>query len=86
MNCVVRLMLRFLTLPTRFVLLTDGFLEWADPEKIQFGVERTEAVVDSRREDSPKSIIERLHAAVIEFSRGVAQADDLTAIVIKRDV
>lgn len=66
------------------VLATDGFFEWANSRGEQFGTERLEQVVRESREKPASEIISTLYRAVIEFSGGTAQQDDLTAIVIKR--
>ncbi len=66
------------------VLATDGFFEWANASGEQFGAERLEQVVRASRGMQAKEIISTLYRAVIEFSGGTAQQDDLTALVIKR--
>jgi serine phosphatase RsbU (regulator of sigma subunit) len=66
------------------VLATDGFFEWTNAQGEQFGKERLELVVRASREQHPKQIIDTLYRAVISFSGGTEQKDDLTAIVIKR--
>jgi serine phosphatase RsbU (regulator of sigma subunit) len=66
------------------VLATDGFFEWANAQGEQFGTERLEQAVRAAREKPAREIISTLYRAVIEFSGGTAQQDDLTAIVIKR--
>jgi serine phosphatase RsbU (regulator of sigma subunit) len=66
------------------VLTTDGFFEWADSGKEFFGVERLTQSIRANREKHPKEIIKNLYQAVIEFSGGTPQNDDLTAVVIKR--
>ncbi|MFY9804083.1 MAG: PP2C family protein-serine/threonine phosphatase [Candidatus Acidiferrales bacterium] len=66
------------------VLATDGFFEWADARDEQFGAKRLEETVRRAREKSSSEIIATLYKAVIDFSGGTKQQDDLTAIVIKR--
>ncbi|HMK28285.1 MAG TPA: PP2C family protein-serine/threonine phosphatase [Terriglobales bacterium] len=66
------------------VLATDGFFEWADANDEQFGVKRLEDTVRASREKPPAEIISALHKAVIDFSGGTKQSDDLTAVVIKK--
>lgn len=66
------------------VLTTDGFFEWADAKNELFGVKRLEDVVRASKEKSPAEIISTLYKAVIDFSGGTKQNDDLTAVVIKR--
>ena len=66
------------------VITTDGFFEWENAAREQFGVERLQQVVRSHRDLPPAEIISSLYKAVIAFSAGTKQKDDLTAIVIKR--
>lgn len=66
------------------VLTTDGFFEWANAQDEQFGEERMEETIRAARERPPAEIISALYKAVIEFSGGTKQDDDLTAVVIKR--
>ena len=67
-------------------LMTDGFFEWEDPEGEQFGIPRMETVLKEGRELSSNEIISNLRDAVDVFSRGTAQADDLTAVVLRRKI
>ena len=66
------------------VLATDGFFEWANDNDEQFGTGRIFETVRANRAESARHIIERLHEAVVRFSGGTAQADDLTVIVVRR--
>jgi serine phosphatase RsbU (regulator of sigma subunit) len=66
------------------VLTTDGFFEWANAQEEQFGVKRMDDTIRASREKTPTEIISALYKAVIEFSGGTKQDDDLTAVVIKR--
>ncbi len=66
------------------VVTTDGFFEWANAQDEQFGEDRMEATIRASKEKRPAEIISDLYKAVIAFSGGTAQDDDLTAIVIKR--
>jgi len=66
------------------VLTTDGFFEWANAKGEEFGVKRLEEAVRSSKERPPGEIISALYKAVIDFSGGTKQNDDLTAVVIKR--
>jgi len=66
------------------VLTTDGFYEWQNPEKEEFGVERLKETIREARDCSAEEVIARLYKAVKDFSRGTEQADDLTAVVLKR--
>jgi serine phosphatase RsbU (regulator of sigma subunit) len=66
------------------LLPTDGFFEWENDQGEQFGVERMENVIRASRELAPPEIIAQLYDAVIKFSNGTKQQDDLTAVIIKR--
>jgi serine phosphatase RsbU (regulator of sigma subunit) len=66
------------------VLATDGFFEWENAAGQQFGVERLEAVIRATHHKPAAEIISELYAAVIAFSAGTAQKDDLTAVIIKK--
>jgi len=66
------------------ILVTDGFFEWVNASGEQFGTERIFDIVRAHTEESAQHIIERLHRAAVRFGAGVPQADDLTAIIVKR--
>ena len=66
------------------VLATDGFFEWANAQEEQFGAGRLEQVVRAYRHLPPKEMISTIYGAVLEFSGGTKQQDDLTAVIIKR--
>jgi len=65
------------------VLLTDGFFEWRNAEDEEFGLDRLEKAIRASKDLYPGEIINRLYDAVKEFTRGTAQQDDLTALVVK---
>lgn len=66
------------------VLITDGFMEWANPQKEQFGLERLNKALIKHGCLSSQQLINRLRDEVITFSAGTPQKDDLTAVIIKR--
>jgi serine phosphatase RsbU (regulator of sigma subunit) len=66
------------------VLATDGFFEWANRQNELFGPKRMEHVIRASRSKHSSEIISDLYQAVIEFSGGTKQQDDLTAVIIKR--
>ncbi len=68
------------------ILITDGFYEWRRPDGEQFGVDRLLEVIRGHRDRSCDAIIRCLHEAVLDFSQGSEQLDDLTVIVLKRDL
>jgi serine phosphatase RsbU (regulator of sigma subunit) len=66
------------------VLCTDGFFEWANAAQELFGSERLENSIRMNRDKPAAQIISTLYEDVLRFAGGTKQADDLTAIVIKR--
>ena len=66
------------------VLSTDGFFEWENAQEQEFGLDRLEETIRSAAELPPDQIIARMYQAVTEFAGGTHQADDLTAVIIKR--
>lgn len=66
------------------ILVTDGFFEWQNAAKEQFGTERMFDVIRRHRDLPCAEIIRRLYDEVRAFAPGTQQADDLTAIFIKR--
>ena len=65
------------------LLATDGFFEWENDQGEQFGAQRMEGVMRASRDLSASEIISHLYDAVIRFSNGTKQQDDLTAVLIK---
>lgn len=68
------------------VLLTDGFYETTDGFGTPFGEERVIGLIRHHSEISLVAMIEDLHAEVRRFSHDAPQADDLTAVLIRRNV
>jgi len=66
------------------LLITDGFFEWENLKEEQFGTERLAAIVGQFSAGQPEIIISELYDAVLKFSQGTPQKDDLTAVLIKR--
>ncbi len=66
------------------VVTTDGFFEAAKATGEQFGMERMLELLRRNRDELAAAMIERLCQAVTDFTAGAPQADDLTAIVIRR--
>jgi len=67
-----------------FVLITDGFFEWARPDGEQFGTERIFDIIRASRDKPCLEIIRILHHAVLEFGQGTPQLDDLTVVLVKK--
>lgn len=67
-----------------FILVTDGFFEWVNAQDEQFGTDRIFRLVRDNHSKNAAELIDILHTAVADFGRDTGQADDLTAIIIKR--
>jgi serine phosphatase RsbU (regulator of sigma subunit) len=67
-----------------FLLITDGFVEFENPAKEEFGKVRLKEAVRTSRALPPHEIIKSLYDAVLAHSSGTRQQDDLTAVLIKR--
>jgi len=67
-----------------FVITTDGFFEAANPDGELFGIPRMTGQLRRDRDLSGEQMIYNLRTAVSDFTQGRPQADDLTAVVIRR--
>ena len=66
------------------ILITDGFFEWVGTDGEQFGTQRIAEIVMALRDRPCCEIIQTIYDAVLKFAAGTAQADDLTAVIIKK--
>ncbi|MBU0617515.1 MAG: SpoIIE family protein phosphatase [Planctomycetes bacterium] len=66
------------------VLLTDGFYEAVNPDDEQFGEKRVVEFVKRKAAVPLPQLIDDLHADIEAFTQGCKQADDLTAVLIRR--
>jgi len=66
-------------------LLTDGFYEATNPLDEQFGEERVIEFVQQKAAVPVVRLIDELHAEIERFTQGCKQADDLTAVLIRRN-
>jgi serine phosphatase RsbU (regulator of sigma subunit) len=66
------------------VLVTDGFVEWANENEEDFGEDRLKHIISSHSHRSAATIISELYSAVVKFAGPTPQLDDLTALVVKR--
>jgi len=66
------------------VITTDGFHEADNPAGELFGVDRMVQILRRDRDLPAEQMIASLHQAVLAFTDGQPQSDDLTAIVIRR--
>lgn len=69
---------------TTLLLLTDGFYEAANPAGEMFGEKRVVEFVRERPNMPLDRLIEALHARLAEFVGEAPQADDLTAVLVRR--
>lgn len=66
------------------VLITDGFGETLNAEGEMFGAERMAHAIRGYGDEAPEAILQQLHDAVRAFAGGSPQADDMTAVIIRR--
>ena len=66
------------------VLVTDGFVEWANGQGEDFGEDRVKEVVRANRLMPSAAIISELYSEVSKFAGTMPQLDDLTALIVKR--
>ena len=71
---------------TLFVLLTDGFYEAPDPNGALFGDDRVVNMIKQHASAPVPDLITGLYERVLAFSQNARQADDLTAVLIRRVV
>jgi len=65
-------------------IITDGFVEAADAKGEEFGVERLTRLFRMARDAPADVMIEAAYTAVCEFAAGQPQADDLTAVIVRK--
>ena len=66
------------------VITTDGFFEAAAPDGEDFGTERMKDLLRTHRDRSAAEMIAVLYEEVTKFVGDQPQADDLTAVIIKK--
>jgi sigma-B regulation protein RsbU (phosphoserine phosphatase) len=64
-------------------LITDGITEAERPDQTGFGTSNALAFIQAHRQESAHQIAEGLYHAVRDFSDGMPQADDITAVICK---
>jgi sigma-B regulation protein RsbU (phosphoserine phosphatase) len=65
------------------VLYTDGVTEAANPDGVQFGIDRLADVIRDNSDVSAEQLIQRLWKAVNTFTAGIQPVDDTTLVVAK---
>ena len=68
------------------VLVTDGFFEWENQAGEQFGLDRLDESIRQARDLPAREIIPSMYSAVLKFADGSVQGDDLTAVIVKREL
>ncbi len=68
------------------ILFTDGVTEAMDPNDQEYGEPRLEALLVAATDAAPAQIIKMIEDDVASFADGAPQADDLTMMVIRRQV
>jgi phosphoserine phosphatase len=68
------------------VLLSDGYLEHRDPEGREYGEERVAEVLGENHGKTMAELAAVLLGSVRAFARGAPQEDDMTAVLIKREL
>ncbi len=68
------------------VLYTDGVTEAMDPEAREYTPERFVAVLEAAKDGSADAIIEAVIQDLAEHTAGAEQSDDVTLLVLKREV
>ena len=66
------------------VLLSDGFYEQLDASGNEFGEQRVEALVRERHRDGAEAVRAGILAAVDAHAGATPQADDMTAVILRR--
>ena len=67
-------------------ITTDGFFEAVSPTDEMFGVERIMDLLRRDRDLGAGDMITNLHESVLNFTTGLPQADDLTAVIVRKDL
>lgn len=65
------------------LLYTDGVTEACDKNKQFFGEQRLEQYLSEHASQSVEQLVQHLHSDLQAFSRGTAQADDITVVALR---
>lgn len=68
-----------------FLVITDGFFEWANKDGELFGIDRLQEFALRHADLSARDFIAAILDAVERFAPATTQKDDLTAVVVKRN-
>jgi phosphoserine phosphatase RsbU/P len=64
-------------------MLTDGITDAERPDQTSFGAEKALEYIRAHRHENAQAIVTGLYKAVRDFSDGLPQNDDITAVVCK---
>jgi phosphoserine phosphatase len=67
------------------LLLSDGFLEYRDPDGEEYGHARVATLLRESRARSAAELSEQLLSSLRAFARGAPQEDDVTAVLLRRE-
>jgi phosphoserine phosphatase RsbU/P len=65
------------------IVFSDGVSEAMSASGDEYGENRIVAVVEKNKDMEPRQLLEALFADVRDFTRGAAQSDDITAMVLR---
>jgi len=63
---------------------TDGFYEWENPQGLSFGIENIAKTIIENQNLSAKAVITAIYQRLLHHCQHTVQADDITAIIIKK--
>ena len=66
------------------VMFTDGVTEAWNPQKMEFGTERLNAILGGLVDKGSRQIVDTIKTAITDFEEGAEQSDDITMLVIKK--
>ena len=66
------------------IFYTDGVTEAVNKNNEEFGEERLIKLLKENRNGSAEEILNKIKDSIIEFSKDIAQYDDITMIVLKK--
>ncbi|MCE9499471.1 MAG: SpoIIE family protein phosphatase [Leptospira sp.] len=68
------------------ILITDGVSDTRSPDNHRFGIKQTIEIVNANRKKKASEIIEILYQEIEDFSGSITQEDDVTIILVKREI
>jgi sigma-B regulation protein RsbU (phosphoserine phosphatase) len=67
------------------ILYSDGLSEAFNPNAVQYGIERLEALVHRQQVMGPRNLLTSVLQDVNSFRAGAPRTDDLTVMILRRD-